>query len=511
MPTLFTSLVRHGKRETLSVEALEQLSLDDSALAPTVKALKGSTVRRRTGAFKTIRRARAPTPRLSLADRFEVLRNDAPSKKIVVVGGGLAGLSAAYELESVGYEVEVFEAQAEVGGRTRSNRSLLPGKVLEEGAELIGLNHLAWWSYKRKFRLQLHKVADPSEPPVILRGTRFVGHAAVALMMEMQNAQDLIDRAARDVNADEPWKSRDAKRLDSMSLTQALKALPLSPLCRLAFREQLQADNGVPANLQSWLGNLAMIKGGGGSRYWTDTETHRCRGGSQELALSFAAGLRLLRCSNPVREIQIDGKVVRVLPTRGRPVVCDDVILAVPPTLWRSIRVTPSLKPWSGVQFGKNVKYLLDVRQDAWAPESAELSTDGPVDLTWEGTYGQSGPRAGFVGFSGATDAVTWAKWRRKKERFLREMDGVYPGLQRGCRNGKFVDWPNNPWTHGSYSFPKPGEVMRMGAFLRAPFQRHLHFAGEHTCYAFVGYMEGALRSGLRVAEFLARRDGVIR
>ena len=41
-------------------------------------------------------------------------------------------------------------------------------------------------------------------------------------------------------------------------------------------------------------------------------------------------------------------------------------------------------------------------------------------------------------------------------------------------------------------------------------FEGRLHFAGEHTCYAFTGYMEGALRSGLRVAEQLARRDGVI-
>ena len=38
-----------------------------------------------------------------------------------------------------------------------------------------------------------------------------------------------------------------------------------------------------------------------------------------------------------------------------------------------------------------------------------------------------------------------------------------------------------------------------------------LHFAGEHTCYPFAGYMEGALRSGLRVAEQLCARDGLVR
>jgi monoamine oxidase len=79
-----------------------------------------------------------------------------------------------------------------------------------------------------------------------------------------------------------------------------------------------------------------------------------------------------------------------------------------------------------------------------------------------------------------------------------------------GARNGEFFDWCKCKWTRGSYSFPKPGEVTRVGPALRAGFKDHLHFAGEHTCYAFTGYMEAALQSGLRVAETLARRDGVI-
>jgi monoamine oxidase len=34
-----------------------------------------------------------------------------------------------------------------------------------------------------------------------------------------------------------------------------------------------------------------------------------------------------------------------------------------------------------------------------------------------------------------------------------------------------------------------------------------LHFAGEHACYKFVGYMEGALNSGVAVAKRIAARD----
>jgi monoamine oxidase len=37
----------------------------------------------------------------------------------------------------------------------------------------------------------------------------------------------------------------------------------------------------------------------------------------------------------------------------------------------------------------------------------------------------------------------------------------------------------------------------------------NLDFAGEHTCYAFVGYMEGALQSGIRVCNRVMVKDGL--
>ena len=64
------------------------------------------------------------------------------------------------------------------------------------------------------------------------------------------------------------------------------------------------------------------------------------------------------------------------------------------------------------------------------------------------------------------------------------------------------------PWTKASYSFAAPGEVTTMGPILHKGIEDRLHFAGEHACYKFAGYMEGALTSGLAVARRLALRDG---
>jgi monoamine oxidase len=74
----------------------------------------------------------------------------------------------------------------------------------------------------------------------------------------------------------------------------------------------------------------------------------------------------------------------------------------------------------------------------------------------------------------------------------------------------KFINWPEEEWTMASYYFPRLNEVTTWGPFWKAGYGGWLHFAGEHTSYAFMGYMEGALSSGYRLARRLAIRDGVL-
>ena len=467
------------------------------------------------------KRAKLPRPRLSLRHRFSP-RPLESIRHIAVVGGGFAGLAAAYELKSVGYRVTVFEARGKVGGRVLSKRDVVPRTIVEHGAELIGLNHLAWWSYKRTFGLTLDPMDESDSPwPVVLGGVLLSPARSTLLAQEMTRGERLINDAARRVNAYEPWRTRGAKELDRISLATGLKRLNakrsrktrMSRICRLAFLEQLEADNGVEARKQSWLGNLAMIKGGGLRRYWRDTETHRCRGGNQKLALAFKRAIRSVETGKKVKGIKIDTNGVTIRFERGEPRHFDEVTLATPPTMWRRrIGINPPLPKKYAVQFGKNVKYILNVENGCWDPESPELLSDGPINITWVGTKTAKGARrAGWVSFSGANDAATLRRWGSKRRReILKRLSAIYPRARNRARNGKFMDWLADPWTKGSYSFPKPREVTRVGPLMHQAFEDRLHFAGEHTCYAFTGYMEGALRSGLRVAEEIARRDKVI-
>ena len=89
-------------------------------------------------------------------------------------------------------------------------------------------------------------------------------------------------------------------------------------------------------------------------------------------------------------------------------------------------------------------------------------------------------------------------------------MHAAYPGIGKQLKRSKFMNWPNETWTRASYSFPRPNEVTAWGPFWKNGYDEWLHFAGEHTCYAFIGYMEGALNSGYRLARKIAVRDGLL-
>ena len=132
--------------------------------------------------------------------------------------------------------------------------------------------------------------------------------------------------------------------------------------------------------------------------------------------------------------------------------------------------------------------------------------------MTWHGTDGQKGAGEAMIAFSGGPSADVCREWTatQRDRNYLAELNKVYRGITASFVRARFMDWPSDPWTKGSYSFPAPGQVTTQGPTLYNGVGR-LHFAGEYTCYAFVGFMEGALHSGAAIAKRIAERDGVVK
>jgi monoamine oxidase len=439
-------------------------------------------------------------------------------KRVVVVGAGFAGLTAAFELLSAGYDVTVVEARNRVGGRVLSVSDFVPGRNVEAGAELIGSNHPVWVAYKEKFGLEFLDVGEDKEvlDPVVIDGKLLEADAAAKLWEQFQAALNTMNDMAGAVLEDEPWKSNDAKALDERSLAMWISEQNVDELTKKACAIDLTANNGVQPERASLLGMLAAVKGGGLDKYWTDSEIYRCKGGNQQLARALAdkIGPDRLVLGLAVTEIDTRGVAAKVVCKDGRTIECDDVILAVPPAVWSKIQCTPALPAELRPQMGLNIKYLAHVKSRFWreAKISQYAISNGPVHMTWEGTDGQEGDGpACMVAFSGADSAARCMAWPKEQRdgNYAQVLGQFFPGYEKAFVASRMMDWPNDPWAGAGYSFPAPGQVTNLGPTLARGLGR-LHFAGEHCCYKFVGYMEGALQSGVSVAKRLALRDGAM-
>ena len=458
---------------------------------------------------------------LLVSDRFVFGQARPSGKRVVIVGAGFSGLAAGHELAGAGYDVTIVEARNRVGGRVISFADLVPGKHVEGGGELIGSNHPTWVSYRERFKLQFLDVTEEEtfDFPIVLGGKALTADESEALYEELVSTVNRMnDDAARVADPYEPWKAPtpNAEALDRRTLASWIAALDASPRCKTALDVMMMSDNGVRTAWQSYLGNLAMVKGGGLERFWTDSEVYRCRGGNQQLArkLADAIGTTRVMLRTPVSAIATSDTGARVTLANGKTIEADDVIVAISPRVWNRIAFDPPLPGQLAPQMGSNVKFLMALKGPFWRQEelAPDLLSDGAINQTWHATDGQRGAGDVMTAFSGGPSADRCREWSpaQRVGNYLAELGKVYKGLSASYVKARFMDWPGDVWTGGSYTFPAPGQVTTMGPILRQGIG-HLHFAGEHTCYAFVGYMEGALNSGAALAKKLAARDGVIR
>lgn len=430
-------------------------------------------------------------------------------KKVIVVGAGFAGLSCALELAGRGHDVTVFEGRGRVGGRVVSMRDLSENAAVEAGGEWIGANHPTWLSLAERFKLILSE--SPEEEglysPLYLRGNLLSEQATENLYEEMSACLSSMNDAAAAVDAAAPWNAPGAADLDRKSVADWLAERECSDLCKAALDAQITNDNGVPIAWQSLLGNLAMVKGGGLQDYWDNSEVFRCRQGNQELATRMYLEITPERVmlSNPATKIEYGSSgSVRVTDGRGRAHEGDYAVLAVAPSVWRSIAFSPALTPDVMVQMGSASKMLCLMKSAAWKEMglSAESLSDTEIGYTWDSTAIHPATRQPVLcAFSGGPNAEVGIRMNEpeRNAEYARYLGRLYKGIAEQVESMRYIGWPADRWTMAGYSFPAPGQVTTRCRAL-AEGLGNLLFAGEHTSTAFTGYMEGALASGVTTA-----------
>jgi monoamine oxidase len=484
---------------------------------------------------KMIKEAPLPKPETDRA-----ARRGKPRPHVVIVGAGFSGLMAGYALAR-DCKVTVYEARRRIGGRVWSKRR--PGGLIEAGAELIGYNHPLWLKLAQHFSLGLSVTTSDTnfdaldlDMPLYLDGTKISEEKQKTIYGEMDDAFRRMTLRSRKINARRPWLSDNAEDLDKKSIADWINTLDCTALTRRALEEQFSNDAGQPASKQNFLANLAVVRGGALDRqpdaFFSQTETLRCSEGNHALAVCLAEAISeaggKIHLSTPVHSIDIrDGDVLlkfggkRGTADGQKRVKADYVVLAIPPSLWpgtehEKISIHPQLPNSYYISMGKAVKYISPVKRRFWIADGlAPTATSNRFGVTWEGTDNQIAPMgesaqlslfAGGDAAQAALDELEEGGEKAVHAFYAKAIGKVYEGYKRNLSSTPdFFDWPNDPWTAAGYSCPEPGEVCRAGPLLYKAFRKRLFFAGEHTCFAYYGYMEGALQSGQRAARSILR------
>ena len=388
-------------------------------------------------------------PSFSLECQELVKRRNAQKQiRVAVVGGGFAGLMAARWLGQSGFDVTVFEARNQVGGRVLSNSTWSKGRITEEGAELIGSFHTTWLKLAREYGLAMisrmnSELYEQAQLHVRLRLGRDISMDEF-VQLEKTMRTRVLEPLARDAtqiqDPSRPWlqptlRSEDLRRVGDV-LKSRYNVSPNELLWKM-LEFKLVNDEVAPLEQMNFLGLLCKVRAGQRMRfrfedhrdktgplmrYWDELEIFRCADGCQALATKMAEEFQSngfqkkyraktkLHLSVAVTCIDLAQsktqgvilwfrKVIDQRQEKFAPVAIfsryDYVILAVPPSVWTRIQFTPTAwHPKNEIgTLGMNpaVKFFSDVKKRFWIERGfAPYGGSSNIGQVWEGTDNQT-------------------------------------------------------------------------------------------------------------------------
>ncbi|MGV9802605.1 flavin monoamine oxidase family protein [Mycobacterium sp. NPDC003449] len=437
--------------------------------------------------------------------------------RVVVVGAGLAGLTAALDLSAAGARVTVLEARDRVGGRVHGI-PISAGVVADGGAAYLGVRHTELLALLGEYGLDVVSTAMAGDSTFLLsdRPMTTSGRIPPLDAVALGDLFDRLEELVAQVEPNAPWQSAHAGRLDRLTAAQWLADEVAHPDARTFFPlfigEMMAAD---PARI-SMLHMAFYLRSGGGIRYLNAFEggaqQWRIAGGAHLLCQALARRLgERVKLGQPVQAIEqnAEGAVVRSLsPLDGAlsEHLADRVVVAVPPMLAQRIDFRPALRaPRATRATGRGcaVKVHLGYPAPIWREHGLSgwsVSADGPLLSTVDDSPPDesAGVLTGFV-TGAAASAFSALPTAGQRDAALAHVARLFPRLPLPMRC-TVTDWLTARYSRGCYAaLFGPGDWLRLGPTLTEPHGR-VHWAGTETSLEFFGLMEGAIRSGRRVA-----------
>jgi monoamine oxidase len=440
---------------------------------------------------------------------------------VLVIGAGLAGLTAATDLVHKGHSAVVLEARDRVGGRTL-NHPVGHGEVVEVGGEWVGPGQDRILARAKNLGIKTFKTYTKGEQILDFEGkqTPFTGLIPPLPAADTADFGTLLGDVIKlqsTVPHDKPWTAPNAAALDSQTVQTYIDANSSTTgaqfLLDLAVKAILATDPRDVSLLHAlWyfnagdgVLNLASTSGG--------AQDSRFVGGSQLVSIKLARRLG--------SRVVLNAPVRRISQSAGGATVETDagiwhgkrVIVATSPMLAGRIDYEPAMPALRDgltqrVPNGSVIKYEAVFATPWWRGQGLNGYTNSdrpPIHFTYDNSppSGKPGVLLGFV--VGADARALGARpYKTRRTTVLNAFARLF-----GAKALKPVEliehnWSQELWTRGCYAgYMPPGVWSDYGVALREPVGR-IHWAGTETSEVFPGYMDGAVRSGERAAAEVA-------
>jgi monoamine oxidase len=438
-------------------------------------------------------------------------------KECVVIGAGLAGLSAAYHLAQNRWQVTVLEATGRLGGRVMTHRfEKAPELICELGGEWIGNDHHEMQRLCSAFDLELqpHQYANSFWNQN--KRARLIAPGKWCMSSKSLKIWKKFEREFMG------FKRPDFEGLDKLDWWTKLAELGFdrNDLLRRDLMDSTDFGETIRMN-SAYTAATEYLSSQGQKVDDTDEMDFKVCGGNDRLvnALAAAIGKENIRMSCEVKKItQRDGRVT-VHIKGSRPVNADFCVCAIPAHCvgrmdWGKDQPEEKIAAAMQLQYARITKTAVLCSHQFWPqPKNGGFSvcTSLASDFCFDSTYSQKGLRRILCSYAvgDKADDIASSPLMDLKNWIVEDVAHAYGvNLNSKVVAGTALAIRRQPWQGdhfigGAYAFYRPGQWFKVRPALLAPFRR-VFFAGEHIA-DWQGFMEGAVVTGKAAAEAVMR------
>ncbi|MFJ4249179.1 monoamine oxidase [Pseudomonas helmanticensis] len=425
----------------------------------------------------------------------------AKDKTAIVIGGGLSGLTAAYELQNKGWQVTLLEAKPSLGGRSGMATSEWIGNDKTQPV----LN-----KYVSTFKLGTTPAPEFVRTPGYLIDGEYFSAADLATKQPatadaLKRYQKTLDDLARSIDDPQnPAATNTLHALDQITVSSWLDKQNLPATARQLINQDIRTHYDEPSRLSLlYFAQQNRVYRGVSDR---DLRASRLVGGSQVLAQAFVKQIKTIKTNAPVSAItqDKDGVTVKVGSVGYQ---ADYVVLAVPLRALNKIALTPALDAQhlaaiKGTNYGWRDQIMLKFKTPVWeskARMSGEIYSNTGLGMLWIEPALKGGANV-VINLSGDNARVMQAFGDKQMvDQVLIRLHAFYPQARGSFTGYEIRRYSTDPSMGGAYLAYGPGQISKFWRLWERPLQR-VTFAGEHTDTLYPGTLEGALRTGQRAA-----------